>query len=123
MNSGAAVTITVKRSEADETCLSHFTALQIDGKTWTKDTDYTAVSGSTVLTLQAKALGTLGVGRHTVTILFDDGKAATELTVKDPNGSPITGDDGPGLWGTTLVLSGAALASLVLFLKKRAYTA
>ena len=117
------MTITVKRSEADETCLSHFAGLQIDGKTWTKDTDYSAVSGSTVLTLQTKALETLGIGKHTVTILFDDGQISTELTVRDANGSPKTGDEGLAVWSATLVLSGAALAALVLFLKKRAETA
>ncbi|MBQ1377707.1 MAG: CotH kinase family protein, partial [Lachnospiraceae bacterium] len=42
--------IVVRRSEADETCFSHFTGVSIDGKSIRKYKDYTAVSGSTVAT-------------------------------------------------------------------------
>ena len=78
---GSDMTITVKRSVADETCINHFTGVQIDGKACAAG-DYEAKAGSTVVTLKAATIQKLSAGTHTVTVLFDDGKAETKLTVK-----------------------------------------
>ena len=109
--SSATVTITVKRSEADDTCFSHFTGVEIDGVALAAG-DYEAVSGSTVVTLKASALQKLSNGSHTVTVKFDDGKASTGLTVKAASGStdkptsPKTGDDSKlRLWVLLMLLS------------------
>ena len=95
-NSIKAVTITVKRSEDDASCFSHFTGVEIDGKELTKDTDYTAVSGSTVVTLKTAALRKLSTGDHTVTVNFDDGKAETKLTVTNTSGGSSSSQSGSG---------------------------
>ena len=86
-DSDSNATITVKRSEADDTCFSHFSGVQIDGTTLAAG-DYEARSGSTVITLKAATLQKLSVGDHTVTISFDDGKAETKLTVKAASSTP-----------------------------------
>ena len=86
-DSNSNVIITVKRSEADETCFSHFSGVRIDGTTLAAG-DYEARSGSTVITLKAATLQKLSVGDHTVTISFDDGKAETKLTVKAASSTP-----------------------------------
>ena len=121
--STSAVTITVKRSEADDTCFSHFSGVQIDGATLSAS-DYEAKSGSTVVTLKAATLQKLSAGSHTVTILFDDGKAETQLTVTaataptDPT-VPKTGDNSHmGLWTILMILSAIGLCGMASNRKK-----
>ena len=88
------VIITVKRSVEDETCFSHFSDVLADGTKLTKDKDYTAVSGSTVITLKAALLEKLADGEHTITVMFDDGKADVKLIIaaKEVQPSPDTSD-------------------------------
>ncbi len=126
--SSSGVTIVVKRDPNDEECFSHFTSVQIDGTALVNGTDYTAVAGSTVITLNASALQKLTTGTKTVTINFDDGKATTSLIIKAGSSgtsggtSPRTGDNSnPGLWITVMVLSGLGLGGLVVTDKKRRY--
>lgn len=106
-DSGKSYELTVKRSEADDTCFSHFTGVEIDGVALTNGTDYTAVSGSTVITLKASALQKLAAGNHTVTVNFDDGKVSTGLTVKANTSTfPKTGDgNNIVLWLTLMIIS------------------
>ena len=125
--SSSGITITVKRSEADDTCFSHFTGVQIDGTALASD-DYEAKAGSTIVTLNASALEKLSAGSHTVTVSFDDGKAETSLTVKaaasqtDPN-SPKTSDSNHiGLWIVLMIISAIWLGTAVLIRKKKRYT-
>ena len=127
--SSATVTITVKRSEADDTCFGHFTGVEIDGKALVSGTDYTAVSGSTVITLKASALQKLSAGSHTVTVKFDDGKASTGLTVKAASGtgtsdpgktSPKTGDESNlAMWFSMMIASLIAMVLVPLGLRKK----
>ena len=127
--SSSGVTIVVKRNVDDDTCFSHFTSVQIGSTTLAGGTDYTAVAGSTVITLNASALQKLTTGTKTVTINFDDGKATTNLTIKAGTSgpgtgtSPKTGDDSnPGLWLAVMMLSGLGIGGLVVNDKKRRYT-
>ena len=122
--SGASVVITVKRSEADDTCFSHFTGVQIDGAALASG-NYEAKAGSTVVTLKAATLQKLSAGNHTVGIHFDDGKAEANLTVSEAANPvvpevPKTGDNSPiGLWIALTVLSAAGLWALTGFGRKR----
>ncbi|MBQ8813025.1 MAG: bacterial Ig-like domain-containing protein [Lachnospiraceae bacterium] len=59
---------------------SDFTALLMDG-TAIDPSKYTAVSGSTIVTLESAYLETLSVGTHTVTFTYVDGEVSTGLTV------------------------------------------
>ena len=122
--SGASVVITVKRSETDDTCFSHFTGVQIDGVAMASG-DYEAKAGSTVVTLKAATLQKLSAGNHTVAIHFDDGKAEANLTVSDAANTvvpevPKTGDNSPiGLWIALTVLSAAGVCALTGVGRKR----
>ncbi|MBO4788426.1 MAG: hypothetical protein J5531_05945 [Lachnospiraceae bacterium] len=97
---GNVMTITVKRSVDDNTCFAHFTGVQIDGKACAAG-DYDAKAGSTIVTLKAATIENLSVGTHTISILFDDGKAETKVTVEakaseetDPTENAGTGETG-----------------------------
>ena len=131
--SGKDLTLTVKRSEADETCFSHFTGVRLDGALLEKDRDYTAVSGSTVVTLRAAVLETLTAGTHTAEIVFDDGTAEVKLQIleaenKDTppgdnepdkgNTTPDTRDNTNTVWPFLTVISLAVLAAM-LFIRRR----
>ena len=115
--------LTVKRSEADETCFDHFTGVKLDGKLLEKDKDYTVERGSTVVTLKAAALQKRNVGNHTLEILFDDGQVTTNLkvlsagqaaatttktTTSKNNRSASTGDERSMIW---VVLLAAGLGT------------
>ena len=119
-DSGADYRITVKRDEADDTCFSHFTGFTIDGITWTNGTDYTAASGSTVITMKSSALQKLTTGSHTITVSFDDGKAETTITINPtvPK-TPDTGDSSnTGMWAGLLFLSLISLTGLVIYRRR-----
>ena len=122
LKSNKTVSITVKRSEADDTCLNHFSSVEIDGKTLTKDTDYAVKSGSTVVSFKPETLEKLAKGGHTVTVNFDDGKAETKLTIYAEGHSPKTGDENNlALWGAiaAVCVLGAAGGLILLTKKKR----
>ena len=57
---------------------SKFEEVKIDGKTLAT-TKYTAKSGSTIITLKESYLETLKSGKHTVTVVFEDGETAIYL--------------------------------------------
>lgn len=128
--SGKELVITVKRTPKDAECFRHFTGVRLDGAALILDSDYTAQEGSTVITLKPGYLSTLNSGSHIVTILFDDGKASTGITVKAGSGgtskrggsgsgggsnAPATGDPGtPMLWAGLLFASAAGLGTMAI---------
>ena len=116
--SGKDVVITVKLTTEPDNSFAHFTGVQIDGKTLTRDTDYTAREGSTIVTLKPATLQKLSVGVHTVTINFDNGSVETKLTIKAAPGSstsPKTGDTSlTGLWAALMAVSGIGLGGMLL---------
>ena len=73
--SGSDVTITCNGDFAK------FTGIKVDGSV-VDSSNYTAVSGSTVLTLKSSYLGTLTDGSHTITFVYTDGEANANLTVR-----------------------------------------
>ena len=107
---------------------SKFTGVKVDGKLI--DTDkYTAVSGSTVITLKKDYLGTLSVGKHTLTVVYSDGECSTEFEIKaaqsggstaDKPKPPQTGDNSSlTLWVALLFISGGACTALTVKRKYR----
>lgn len=60
---------------------SRFTGVKVDGITISDD-KYTAASGSTVVTLKKDYLSTLSVGKHTLTVIYNDGKCSTNFVIK-----------------------------------------
>ena len=61
--------------------LSKFTGIKVDSNIISED-NYTAVSGSTVITLKKTYLGTLSVGKHTLTVVYSDGECSTQFEIK-----------------------------------------
>ena len=134
---GNDMTITVKRSVADETCINHFTGVQIDGKACAAG-DYDVKAGSTIVTLKAATLQNLSTGTHTITVLFDDGKTETKLTVEkatstnnsgtnqgsnagnsNTDDSPTTGDTLTDNLYILLILSALCLCGTFVIRRKR----
>ena len=71
---------------------SRFTGVKVDGTLIGND-KYSAVSGSTVVTLKKDYLETLSVGKHTLTVVYTDGECTTEFQVK---AASATEDTKPG---------------------------
>ena len=61
---------------------SKFTGVKVDGTLIGAD-KYTAVAGSTLVTLKKDYLETLSVGKHTLTVVYTDGECTTEFEVKN----------------------------------------
>lgn len=80
------------RSIDDETAFEHFIGVQVDGKDLTEK-DYTATRGSVHIALHPAYLATLSEGPHTLTILFDDGKADVAFTIQKDKPAPALGPD------------------------------
>ena len=82
-----------------------FVSLQIDGKT-VNSKYYTVKEGSTVVTLDSKLLQTLDLGKHTITLKFEDGTAEGSFKISAPadESNPKTGD-AIYPWIITLLLS------------------
>ena len=119
--SSDSITITVKRSEDDANCINHYVGTLIDGN----PVPASAEAGSTIVTISADTLEKLSAGTHTVMVVFDDGQAVTNLTIKaasapiDPT-TPKTGDNSRMmLWVSLLCMSGAALAAVIVAGRKR----
>ncbi|MBS6456634.1 MAG: hypothetical protein KH544_01220 [Firmicutes bacterium] len=100
---------------------SKFTGVKVDGKLLIAGKDYTAKSGSTIVTLSKDYLATLSVGQHDLIVLFNDGgEARTTFTVNavTPD-NPQTGDhSGIVLAVAVLLVSGGALTVLGIAKKK-----
>ena len=110
-----AVEIVVKRSPDDSVCFSHFTEVKVDGEALSGDA-YSAKAGSTVVTLPASTLETWKTGKHTVTVVFDDGEAETTLTVRGRGLlAPKTGDGGlTPFWVLLMALGAGGIAFTAL---------
>ena len=117
---------------------ANFTGIQVDGTLIAAD-KYTAVSGSTVITLKKDYLSTLSVGKHTLTVVYNDGECSTEFEIKatqsgdnttpdkpnqdDPK-SPQTGDNrNLVLWIALLSISGGATIGTTAISKKKKHSA
>lgn len=71
---------------------SKFTGVKVDGKLIDAD-KYTAVAGSTVITLKSDYLATLSDGSHSLTVVYNDGECSTDFVVKAIDGSKNDNQD------------------------------
>lgn len=121
-NTGGTLTI---RANGD---FSKFTGIKVDG-VLIESKNYTAVSGSTVITLNADYLKTLSVGNHSITVVYTDGECSTNFEVKneltdnqktdETAKSPQTGDNSNiSLWISLLFASVIGLSATVVLRKK-----
>ena len=80
---------------------SKFTGVKVDDQL-VDAKNYTAVSGSTIVTLSADYLKTLSTGNHTLTVVFNDGDCSTNFTVQVAGSSTTPSNPGSGTGsGTT----------------------
>lgn len=77
--------------------VSKFTGILVDGKSVDAE-HYSVTSGSTIITLKAAYLGKLSVGRHSLTVLYLDGKtsAVFETRIKSSGNGTTGGSSGSG---------------------------
>ena len=123
---------------------SKFTGVQVDG-TLIDAKNYTAVSGSTVITLKADYLKTLSAGTHKITVVYTDGECSANFEVKKaaseqtkptegdksdtttPSGSkdttsPQTGDNSNlALWFALMLASILGVGATLLYGRKRKF--
>ena len=114
-----------------------FTGVKVDDTPIDAE-NYTAVSGSTVITLKANYLNTLSVGTHKLTVDYNDGECSTNFEVKaasgqiilidpsqpaepaePPQSNPNTGDNSMmRLCIALLVVSGTCMAAFLIHSRK-----
>ena len=112
---------------------SKFTGVKVDD-TLIDAKNYTAVSGSTVITLKADYLKTLSVGTHKLTVVYTDGECLTDFEIKKSSAqqtdktqknaavvkSPETGNDtGVALLVYIAFAGGVCVATLTVLKKKK----
>ena len=112
---------------------SKFTGVKVDD-TLIDAKNYTAVSGSTVITLKADYLKTLSVGTHKLTVVYTDGECLTDFEIKTSSAqqtdktqnnaavvkSPETGNDtGVALLVYIAFAGGVCVATLTVLKKKK----
>lgn len=101
-----------------------FVGIQVDGV----DVDagnYTAVSGSTIITLNPDYLSTLSVGKHTLTVRFTDGQAdgQFEILAKPETSTPDTGDNNQvTLWITVMFVTVCGLTGTMVYTSKKKHS-
>ena len=106
---------------------SNFTGVKVDGITVAPE-NYTAASGSTVVTLTNNYLKTLSVGKHILTVVYNDGECSTSFAIKATQNtpenakSPQTGDTlNLTFWIVLTFISGilTIITALVIRRKKK----
>ena len=113
---------------------SKFVSVEMDGKV-VDSKNYTAKSGSTIITFSKEYMSSLSAGKHTVKVNFTDGSAETTLTVaqkdtkdtgktdagkKPASKSPKTGDNSNLIaWFILLAASVCILGSLRAIRRQR----
>ncbi len=101
-----------------------FTGIKIDGTLVAAD-KYTAASGSTIITLKKDYLDTLSFGKHTLTVVYNDGECSTDFEIKAAPSkgnteSPKTGDNSSlMLWIALLFVSGGTVIGTTVASRKK----
>ena len=85
-----------KRNINDEATFGHFTGILVDSVE-VDASNYSAETGSVVVTLPANYLATLAVGNHAIAATFDDGEASASFSIKtaDSSGNSSASKDPP----------------------------
>lgn len=106
---------------------SNFTGVKVDG-TLIDAKNYTAVSGSTVITLKTDYLKTLPAGAHTLTVVYTDGECSTNFVIQASQNTgmpdiPNTNNNSSiTLWIALLFISGAGALGTTVYSRKKKYS-
>lgn len=117
-DSGKDLTLRVERTPNNDSCFDHFDGVAIDDTVLDPFTDFSAVSGSTIVTISADALQKLTAGDHSLVVCFDDGYVETGLKIKVPEAPNTSDRNNPLLWVSLLMLSQTVAAGLWISHKK-----
>lgn len=101
-----------------------FIGIEVDGKV-VDQAHYTAVSGSTIITLKPEYLETLSVGQHTLTVLFTDAQVdgQFEILAKAQPGTPDTGDNSQvTIWIGLLFAAVCGLTGTMVYTRKKKHS-
>ena len=101
-----------------------FIGIEVDGKA-VDQAHYTAVSGSTIVTLKPEYLDTLSVGQHTLTVLFTDAKVdgQFEILAKPQPSTPDTGDNSQvTIWIGLLFAAVCGLTGTMVYTRKKKHS-
>ena len=125
---GGDIVVVFGRSVDDANAISYLDRVETDGNVLTMNKEYTAESGSVIITLKKEYLDTLSEGTHKLTVYFKDGIFVTlDYTVKHVNNEaagsvPSTGE----MISKTLFIGGACVllavtltGSMIVNKKKR----
>lgn len=98
-----------------------FVSVQVDGKT-VNSKYYTLKEGSTVVSLKETFLEHLDLGKHTITVKFNDGEAEGTFKVSAPadESNPKTGDV-IGIWVAALLLSFTGILGAAFVYRKKSH--
>jgi len=94
--------------------IAKFSFITVDGKVVDRN-NYTAASGSTVITLSNSFLKTLSLGNHSIKAYYVDGSTdTTAFTVLESSVIPFTGDDSNALiWGAAALVGFIVLIAAI----------
>ena len=106
-----------ERTNNGAATFSHFTGVKVDRNTL-DEANYSAESGSVIVTLKPDYLKTLAAGEHTLEIMFDDGASVTTtFTIKAASSTVSTGEaltSTTTVIGSIMVIAAAALVTVTL---------
>lgn len=108
---------------------SKFVGIKVDDS-WVDPENYTAVSGSTIVTLKNEYLKTLSVDEHKLTFAYTDGEVSTNFTVAElgkkeeeiyeNSDNPKTGDNSNMvLWISLIVISVLGIIGMIIYTRKK----
>ncbi|NLW29765.1 MAG: LPXTG cell wall anchor domain-containing protein, partial [Erysipelothrix sp.] len=108
------------KSDAD---LDDFLRVLVDNEVVDPE-NYILVRGSTIVTLKSEYLKTLKEGKHTLTLVFNNGSASSEFTLKGAPETtlPDTGDTSRTMQGLALLSISLGLGMLVTTVKRKKET-
>lgn len=101
--------------------LEKFVGIQVDGVDVAKQ-NYTAASGSTIITLKPEYLATLSVGSHTLSVIYTDGTASGsfEILAQTESTTPETGDHSYlDLWVTLMLVGLCGMAGITVYSRRK----
>ena len=117
------IVIDVHRSEDDANCISYFRSVTNNGVAMKNGEQYTAVTGSTIITIKSDYIKTLPAGEYTITVNFKDGSVSATITIPERSGTsvPSTGESiSPAVYvGVALILVSCAATGFILTKKRR----
>ena len=103
---------------------SKFVGIKVDDS-WVDSENYTAASGSTVVTLKNEYLKTLSEGNHKITFVYTDGEVSTNFEIKKEgtfgnSDNPKTGDNSNiFLWISLFLASFLGILVTSVYYKKK----